>query len=317
VNDERYARFPDEIRAWGTTGSFIAGSMWRPGIHVIELMDGSHLDVLIRGDVNKYPVSRALPVFFNGAIDRSRGTPPFFSGSTLAAEVGAPVIAIADPTISPENNLGIGWYTGLPASRAQDAIVDILEAMSRMLPQPPVFAGGSGGGFAALYYARRTESSAFVWNPQVDLLRYAPAYVRPYLSAALDDDTWEAAVTERLRDTPAIDYCRAAEELTSQNIDYLIHDTWQIARLLYLQNATDNHENRHARPLRERDGFSSLGGGVYQAGSRVMAVGDFADSHRAPSRDVIRDGLAAVMDPSADLAATAADLLARVSRASS
>lgn len=291
--------------------SFLSDSDWKDAIHVIRLRDGSNLDFLIRGGIRNHDSSRALPVFFNGAVDRTKGQPPFFSGSSIASEIGTPVVAIADPTISPSNNLGIGWYTGHPNSGAQDAITQLLQSLSDRFLLRLVLVGGSAGGFASLYYAARIGESAFVWNPQVDLLRYAPAHVREYLSVVLSDGSWAEDIAAVMRDTPPIDYELAASELNSNRIEFRVRDTSPISRMLYLQNASDTHESSHARPLRERENYSTIGSGLHQSGTRIMAVGNFADSHRAPSREVIREGVMAVMDQQTDLVQTATDLLAR------
>lgn len=312
VNDNRYERFSDEVCHWENMASFLSDSDWIDAIHVIRLRDGSSLDILIRGGIRNYDSSRALPIFFNGAVDRAKGQPPFFSGSSIAKELRTPVVAIADPTISPSNNLGIGWYTGHPNSGAQDAITQLLRSLADRFLLRLVLVGGSAGGFASLYYAARIGQSAFVWNPQVDLLRYAPAHVREYLSAVLSDGSWAQGITAVVRETPPIDYELAASGLTSNHIDFRLEDTSPISRLLYLQNVSDTHENSHARPLRERENFNTIGSGLYQSGTRIMAVGNFADSHRAPSREVIRDGILAVMDQKNDLVQTATALLAQI-----
>lgn len=309
VTKERYARFADEVQYWDDPAGFISRSDWRPGLHVIGLPDKSCLEVLIRGDLHGHKGSQ--PVFFNGAVDRDKGKPPYFSGMQLASEVNAPLVAIADPTLAPHNRLRIGWYTGLAGSRAQDAITELLGALSASVSSPLVLTGGSAGGFASLYYAGRTESSAFVWNPQVDLLKYGAAYVRAHLTAVLNDSTWAAEVTENPRETPAIDHALAASQLAASGFEHIVNSTSSISRLLYLQNVTDVHERVHAKPLRERDGFIRLGEGLYQSESAVMAVGEFAASHSAPPRDVIRDGLLAVLDAECDLVSAAGELLLR------
>lgn len=312
MTDNRYARFPDEVCHWEDMTTFLSESNWCDAIHVIKLRDGSSLDILIRGDLSTYDSSRALPVFFNGAVERTKGQPPFFSGSSIAKELGTPVVAIADPTISPSSNLGIGWYTGYPNSDAQNSITQVLQNLIGRFRLRLVLVGGSAGGFASLYYASRIGESAFVWNPQVDLLRYAPAHVRAYLSEVLADESWADEIAAVMRETPPIDYELAASGLSTSGLDFRIQETTRISRLLYLQNVSDTHENRHARPLRERENFSAISNGLYQSGTRVMAVGNFADSHRAPSREVIRDGIRAVMEQRNDLVQTAAELLDRI-----
>ncbi|MEE2568482.1 YqiA/YcfP family alpha/beta fold hydrolase [Pseudarthrobacter sp. J64] len=310
MNDHRFARFSDRVYLWSDVSTFISEADWCDGIHAVQLQDGSSLDVLIRGNLQKRASNTdTWPIFFNGAVDRSKGDPPFFSGSTLAAELDRPVISIADPTLAVGNDLGIGWYTGNPGSNAQEVIATLISALKRDLKEEIVLVGGSAGGFAALYFGVCTRTSAFVWNPQVDLLRYAPAYVRPYLSQVLSDGAWAGGVSEILRDTPEVDHALASRELHARGIEHVVGDTMSIPRLLYLQNQSDSHELRHARPLREREGFVAVDDGVYANGGRIMVVGHFAAGHRQPPREIIHKGLKAVLDVRSDLIKEAKDLL--------
>lgn len=287
--------------------SFLSDSDWKDAIHVIRLRDGSSLDFLIRGGIRTHDSSRALPVFFNGAVDRAKGQPPFFSGSTLAKELSTPFIAIADPTLQPDNKLGIGWYTGLAGSEAQNSITKLLVSFSQHLSI--VLVGGSAGGFAALYFASRIEVPAFVWNPQTDLLQYGAAFVRPYLSELLNDCSWKSLVSERLRDTPPIDYVTASSALDGIGIRYAIPSVQKIPRLLYLQNSTDKHAIRDAEPLRQRDQFEDRSEGLFISEGRVMAVGDFSPFHKSPPREIISCGLQAVSSHGTDLTVHARRIL--------
>lgn len=307
MNHSRYARFPDEVCHWENLPSFLSSSDWKDAIHVIGLRDGSSLDVLIRGGIQNYDASLVLPVFFNGAVDRSKGQPPFFSGSTLAKELATPFIAIADPTLRPENKLGIGWYTGLPGSESQESIAKLLTELS--MHRPIVLVGGSAGGFASLHFASQVEVPAFVWNPQTDILQYGSAFVRPYLSTMLNDPSWESLVAERLRDTPPINYSMASSALDGLGIRYEIQSVQKIPRLLYLQNSTDKHAKRDAEPLRQRDRFRDLGRGLFASEGRIMAVGNFAPFHKSPPRETISCGLQAVGDPTIDLTVYARRIL--------
>lgn len=310
MDESKYSRFSDPVHLWDDIDQFLLDTDWRDGIHAIRLEDGSTLDLLLRGNVLSRDDKHSVwPVFFNGAVDRDKGNPPFFSGSAMAAEVEAPVISIADPTLTSGNRLGIGWYTGLPGSKAQDTIRLLLEGMKHGLRRELALVGGSAGGFAALYFAARTGSAAFVWNPQVDLLRYVPAHVRSYLTTILDDAAWASQIAEILRDTPEVDHNLASLELQARGIAHTVEDTAPIPRLLYLQNQSDSHETRHAAPLRARDGFLAVSEGIYRIDNRVMGVGHYADGHRQPPREIIRGGLQAVLDRRSDLDQAAVELL--------
>ena len=120
-----YSRFSDPIYQWGSLDAFLSNSDWIDGIHSIG-EGAERFDVLFRGEVRSFSAGRALPVFFNGAVSRAGSAPPYFSGSTLAAQIGVPLVAIADPTLVLSESLTIGWYTGAAHSGIQTILARFL-----------------------------------------------------------------------------------------------------------------------------------------------------------------------------------------------
>lgn len=287
----RYERFPDRTYFWDGPAAFLDEESWVDGIHVIALPSGSSIDILLRGEPAQRPTAGVQPVFFTGAVQRSAGQPPFFSGGSITRELGVPLIAIADPTLTPENNLTIGWYTGLAGDDAQRSISSILERFRVWTGRELLLVGGSAGGFASLYFASELGSTAFVWNPQTNLLKYTAGHVREYLSTITGDPKWASAITPALRDTPPIEEREAEKSLQWLGVAWEVRSVEPISRLLYLQNESDHHEQRHAAPLRSRDQFREESPGVYSRHDKLVAVGAFESGHRAPGRPIIEKGL--------------------------
>lgn len=300
-----YGRFRDAVHSWASVENFLGATSWNDGIHQIFTTPEYWVDVLIRGDLGKWPEGRRLPVFFNGAVTRGVSEPPFFSGSSLAVEVGAPVIAIADPTLNLRADLGIGWYLGSPKADVFGALSSILLEIGRRAASQLLLVGGSAGGFAALKYANHLGVSAFVWNPQTDLLHYSAFATRPLLGTLLPDGEWESVSTGAISElppsaVPPIDHHVAEQAMRAVGLSNTVGPAHSQSAVLYLQNETDHHVERHARPYIDATGMESLGSGIFVKGQQVVAIGGYNTGHRAPPREVVDMGLRCMMRYSSD-----------------
>jgi hypothetical protein len=119
-----------------------------------------------------------------------------------------------------------------------------------------IFFGGSGGGFASLYYSAGVpDSIALVWNPQTSITRYNPLHVAEYSGAAFGLESHEAAVAQlgSLIEADLIERYAGGRD----------------NKILYLQNNTDGHVVIHMRPFLE-----SLGADMapLQKGAKINAV---------------------------------------------
>lgn len=302
-----YDRFSDQVFRWGSIDDFLRDSAWSDGIHAIRFA-GGHFDVLLRGGVTSTPDLRALPVFFSGAVQRDATAPPFFSGTTLAGQVGVPVVAISDPTLHCSNDVSIGWYTGGSGEFFQAALPGFLLALREAVGREIVLVGGSAGGFASLFYASAVGCGAFVWNPQTDLLRYGAWAVREYLVAVLGDQSWSYPDNAPKASVEPVDLEAARAQLSAAGIESTVGPAGKLTRLLYLQNRSDHHLQRHAEPYRDASGLEHVSEGLYGSSTHVMAVSSFSEGHRAPRREIIEAGLELAITPDADLLAAAGRL---------
>lgn len=197
-----------------------------------------------------------IPVFFNGAVAaRETKTGPFFSGSRLADKGGFGFIAVSDPSLGLDLSLGLAWYAGNRYSKVQDQITAVLASIAAKTGQELLFIGGSGGGFASLYYGGRLETvaSAVVWNPQTEIHKYNPAFVENYMKHAWDGEENCTAQTSVVGSLPK--------------------------RLVYMQNASDWHVSGHTQPFLEAAHFTHRGRGVYVEDSAVVCFASYGDGH--------------------------------------
>lgn len=229
-----------------------------------------------------------LPCFFTGATTVREGKRgPFFSGLRIQINPSAPMIAVADPLLACDPDLPIGWYTGLPHTNTQKVITRILAHISSVAHKPLLLIGGSGGGFAAIFYSSmlgdttrtgsRTaaKSSAFVWNPQISITRYS--YVHPYLEVMF----------------PQSAKARGEEAQKLLGEAGITHDLTNIpppTQLLYIQNKSDSaHINGHTKPYIKAHGFAETQDGQFQRSeSQSISIVDYAEGHAPLPRKTTR-----------------------------
>lgn len=244
VVDSDYANYGVDPVRWESAEEF-AASGFGPGLHILPLPDGNHLDLIIRGDLGGVGERESVVVFLTGAMSqRNSVAPPFFAGRRLTYELGIPWVAVSDPSMQLADDLLLGWYTGSPGSQAHATLLTALRGLADGLDRDLLLVGGSGGGFAALQLNEELEgrSSVFAWNPQTDLLDYHPPAVRDYLRTLFPGEELDP-VAER-----AVVEARLAEEGIVHRVGTL--DAGR--RVVVFQNAGDHHVEGHLLPLVHR-----------------------------------------------------------------
>ncbi len=203
---------------------------------ITTIMDnGIPIDVL-NSDIG----SDTTIVFFHGAIEKTH-TLPVLSGQGISTNVAANRIFVSDPTLGLSDELLLGWYAG---NRHQN-LQSILERIIRKIWESHnsrriAFFGGSGGGFASLYFASRfPESLAIAFNPQTDIGQYNDHAVIAYARNAFNLNITKASEIDR---TPKSIITNLVEiYANSLNCD-----------IAYIQNLNDEtHIQRHMNPFIE------------------------------------------------------------------
>ncbi len=293
--DSDYARFLPDVRRWGSLEDFLAAETWAAGVHVVMIGATVHVDLYLGGGDLAATPDRALPVILSGAVTKRDGGPgPFFSGIGLGNGLASAYVCLSDPTLAVDPTLRLGWYTGRAGEGVQGHLVRLLDGISRRSGRELVLAGGSGGGFAAVLLASRLSrpGSAFVWNPQTDLLDYAPDSVADYLRVVLGVDDAEVAALDRSA------RARALEEGGIQHALAATASPGGLRRLLYLQNAADGHVVSHLAPFLDAGGYRWEAGRHHGEPGHLVLVAPFGEGHDPPRYPVVVRACEMFLDPS-------------------
>lgn len=263
-------------------------SKWDSGVHSVSLNDGNVLDIYLSSGIDDKSAFRTLPVFFSGAITDREGTkPPYYSGATLGSQLGVPYMAISDPTLNLSDEIGLAWYAGYEGGSVQDSIRELLEVLADRTSLHLLLIGGSGGGFASMYYASRLggKASAFVWNPQTSITNYVPSSVQAFLKVALPNHEFSPRAEDN-------ETKLSKARITSRNLDFRGH------RLFYLQNYNDWHVKSHLAPYLDSSGLSYRGNGLYSNSSnQSVVISAFGEGHAVPGRELIAFVIGEMVDP--------------------
>jgi hypothetical protein len=258
-------------------GDYVAAKERPKGVHAI-IENGVPIDVyedLVAGT--------PLVVFLNGAARRGPDIKlPIFSGFGVVPEGNLSRVCLSDPVLYEDEALTLGWYAGSTRVNAQAILPVILNSIiERAQPSRVIFVGGSGGGFACLFYARQIKDAVtVVWNPQTEITHYVAESVAAYARVAfgLDDYT-------QLR------------SLIGTSVTNLYAQGYN-NRVLYLQNTTDWHVKRHLVPFLSAQGYvvpEVIESKAYN-GSFYLHMGNWGDGHQQPPQSFLKTVLAKLMD---------------------
>lgn len=178
----------------------------------------------------KYKNADTTIVMFHGAMPWKRIVLPIFTGMTVTDPINANLISVSDPSLT--RNVNLSWYAGDDELPLQTLLPDVLQVLFTAMPEHRrvITYGGSGGGFASLFYASRLESSlAVAANPQTDIALYIQSVVDRYAKRA-----WG---TESVKDAEIVSDLSSIYTQVTQN------------RVIYLQALGDSHVDKHLVPF--------------------------------------------------------------------
>ncbi|WP_293954909.1 YqiA/YcfP family alpha/beta fold hydrolase [uncultured Corynebacterium sp.] len=242
-----------------SVSNFLAQESIDPGLHSIW-EGGLPIDCIFAPRV-----SATLVVVLNGATTPSI-TLPWLSGTSILAGMEVSRLSISDPSLYLGGGLTSAYYAGnYHQPDLQTHLVKIVaKAAESARAENIVFLGGSSGGFASLALsAHFPQCTAVVFNPQTNLYVHTEGPIQAWLSAA-----WEVNSLEELPGSVEVD-------LISQYASGFTH------RVIYMQNITDHHHNRHFLPF-----LRSAGPGDLQ-----YLVHDEAQGHAPPPKEMIRSAV--------------------------
>jgi hypothetical protein len=265
--------------SWDTLGQFLASKEIAFGIHSI-CFESVYLDIFIN-IVPKAP----LFVFFHGNCPRADNYYlPVFSGFSVTEGLAITTVVPSDPVLLMDDRIDLSWHAGgknLPLQQLYFLALRHIQIISQA--QSMTFWGGSGGGFAALYYSSRfPDSFAFVWNPQTNVLEYIQQAVEYYAQIAYGVSTLpalsEAAATQGI----CLNLCNSYFANSSNHV-------------IYLQNLSDWHFKQHLQPFVDEFDLVLDGDQGYlgMPGERLLlAAIDISNDHEPPPPSLIKDILA-------------------------
>lgn len=294
-----YQRWDASVVEWPGIEAFLEATLLADGVHVIAAHPGPPLEILLRR-TDSVANTSVLPVFLTGAVEkRSEKTGPFFSGDGIGSEGDFGFAAISDPSLNLDASLGLGWYAGNRYQDVQGMILRVLRKIADYYRRELLFVGGSGGGFAALYFGLNLNApcSVLAWNPQTDIFKYSPSAVKNYMKhaygpgivASLEAPSWEAAAAAYLEDQPIA--TNVLDMAGSSNFP---------RRLLVFQNATDWHVTHHFAPFMKVGAFQHIGRGVHQrANEQLGIIASFGIDHAPLPSAAILAGVLTALDADA------------------
>lgn len=161
--------------------------------------------------------AKALVVFFHGNVDRQTRIYPPHLAFRRGLHHQAHQISLSDPSLALSDELSIGWFAGSEGTPLQMLLPPFLELLSSNLDVDRViFVGGSGGGFAALYYSWRHKGSAVVaFVPQTNIYAYYKGPRQAYLKTA-----WPAEF-ESIQNRPCLDLRAVYSQGSDNTVVYL------------------------------------------------------------------------------------------------
>ena len=324
--DRAIAYLPFDYSTWKTAGRLyefasideaIAGKLRGNGVYSIG---NRGLDFLIDGFER---LNRRDPVFlvsFNADISlRETKSGPFFSGINVAKTLKMPLIAIADPAVTYDSGLSMGWYAGnIRHRRLVDDIARALDGFATAHGARLILFGGSAGGFATLNILPRLKctASGLVNNPQTSVSAFWGYFVRRYLrhafpaaGARLDHDIARAGIKPAILELRPNNPDHADEilrlhrlqraALTYAGVPFdVTASAPKDGQVFYLQNRDDWHVGFHALPFMHTGHWQRVGRRSFACTERHAGIlfGAWGPGHYAPPKPLIVDALAALRD---------------------
>ena len=186
------------------------------------------------------PETGRLIVFFSGDARRSTFEPPVFQRWSWASKFPASCLYFSDPALYHHSNLGLAWYAGNSQGDYLAHIAEIVASVANTIGagEDQVFSyGSSGGGFAALRFARYYQGlQVIAINPQTDLWKYPVKWTNRMSKVCYGADDLGGVPQDQLYKFTALD-----PEVTAG------------ARSIFLaQNVQDiDHYEHHFTPFRK------------------------------------------------------------------
>lgn len=222
--------------------------------------------------------ARTTIIFFHPATPLINSL-PIFTGLDVTKEAIAHRVFVSDPSLELDDDLRLAWFAGNERQPVQTDLPQILNHVTSSLgSEHTVLYGGSGGGFAALYYSAKMPGSlAIPVNPQTIIQNYDAEVAEKYVNAC-----WPG--------TRSLGWRTALQRCVEGDLRR-VYAQPRPNTVAYVQNERDWHVTRHMEPFLEV---------IADHQSHRLLSGDWGPGHAAPPKDVIRELLTAAADCEGD-----------------
>lgn len=226
------SRFDEPVHQFSSIPDFLQSDV-PAGILSIDY-HGSPLDLL------NLPRGRATTMFsFHAALSPRMNALPVFTGIGVAEEAAVNLVCLADPSLYLDDELRLAWFAGSARQPLQRDLPAVMAHIARSHgAESQIFFGASGGGFAALHYARHVPGSVAVpLNPMTHLDMQPNDALAPYLRACF-------GVTDDVQDRHGV---LTREIVSDVALPYApgLHQS-----VAYVQNVRDSvYYYRHLHPF--------------------------------------------------------------------
>lgn len=251
-----------QVTEFASTSDFLDAETTPAGISTIW-EGGLPIDILVSPALSDTTI-----FFFHGAIER-HFTLPVLSGLGISGGLNANRVFISDPSLVRDDTLLLAWYAGNSQQpNLQKTLTSILKKVARSLgSKKVVFFGGSGGGFASLYFASQFEDSlALVFNPQTNIAKYSLNAVQDF---AVKSFGLEPSLEDPVAHLPSgvvPDVCEIYKNPKSTTV-------------AYMQNQKDtNHVRLHLSPFERA---------VHPEIEFLVLKEPWKDGHSPPPKDLL------------------------------
>lgn len=255
-----------QVSEYSSLTDFLENSTIRAGISTIR-SGGVPIDLLISPGTSDTTI-----FFFHGAIER-HFTLPVLSGLGISGGIEANRVFISDPSLALDDGLLLAWYAG--NHKQPDLQRDLLRIFKRIVANYKtnkiVFFGGSGGGFASLYFASHFQDSlALVFNPQTNIAKYSKRAVRDFAKKAFQLDVNHSDPLSQL-----------PPKVVSDLSEY--YKKPRDIKIAYLQNLNDQtHIESHLLPFCDK---------IHSKNELLLLKKPWQNGHSPPPKSILTQAL--------------------------
>lgn len=259
------------ITEFDSVQGYLRSKGTQPGITTIH-SGGFPIDFLTK------PVDSDTTVFFfHGAMQNPLHL-PVLSGGGISQDLNANRVFISDPSLVVDDTLLLGWYAGnqFQPTLQQDLVKIFRKILQDLGSTRAVFFGGSGGGFAALFFASFFENSlALFFNPQTILRNYS----RPSVVAYAEKAFGIPAITEN-----PLEFLPSS---VTQNL-CTVYRQPKPATIAYMQNELDPaHITGHLEPFKTS---------VHPDNKFLLLTHPWEEGHKPPPKSLLAQLLQLAVD---------------------